>query len=88
MGGSTTLLQAGDPPAVGTENPSGTSPILFVSDHAGRAIPQALGTLGLDEAALSRHIACDIGIYGVTTRLARALDQACGRQSRPMPKAA
>jgi predicted N-formylglutamate amidohydrolase len=68
-----TLLQDGDPPAVGTENAQGTSPILFVSDHAGCAIPKALGTLGLDEAALSRHIAYDIGIYGVTTRLARAL---------------
>jgi predicted N-formylglutamate amidohydrolase len=68
------LLRAGDPAAFGIENPSAGSPILFVSDHAGRAIPQALGTLGLDEAALSRHIAWDIGIYGVTTRLARALD--------------
>lgn len=74
MNGNATLLQAGDPPAVRTENPSAKSPILFVSDHAGRAIPRALGTLGLDEPELSRHIACDIGIYGVTTRLARALD--------------
>lgn len=69
-----TLLRRDDPTPVGVENPDSASPILFVSDHAGRAIPAALGTLGLDEAALARHIAYDIGIYGVTTRLARALD--------------
>ena len=67
------LLHEGDPSPYGIENADGGSPILFASDHAGRAIPKALGTLGLDEPALSRHIAYDIGIYGVTTRLARAL---------------
>ena len=74
MNASATLLQAGDPPAFGVENPTAKSPILFVSDHAGRAIPQALGTLGLDEVERARHIGWDIGIYGVTTRLAKALD--------------
>jgi predicted N-formylglutamate amidohydrolase len=74
LNASATLLQAGDPPAFGVENPTGKSPILFVSDHAGRAIPRALGTLGLDEAERARHIGWDIGIYGVTTRLAKALD--------------
>ena len=68
------LLQAGDPSPVGVENPAAKSPILFISDHAGRAFPRVLGTLGLDEPELSRHIAWDIGIYGVTTHLARALD--------------
>jgi len=76
LNGSATLLQAGDPSAVGLENATATSPILFISDHAGRAIPKALGTLGLDEAERSRHIGWDIGIYGVTTSLARALDAA------------
>ena len=74
MNGNATLLQAGDPAPVGLENPAATSPILFISDHAGRAFPGALGTLGLDEPELSRHIAWDIGIYGVTTQLATALD--------------
>ena len=68
------LLRPDDPQAFGIENPDGTSPILFVSDHAGRAIPRALGDLGLAEAELSRHISYDIGIYGVTTALAHALD--------------
>lgn len=71
-----TLLQSGDPAPVGVENPHGASPILFVSDHAGVAIPAALGTLGLDATQLARHIAYDIGIYGVTTELARDLNAA------------
>ncbi|MCB8839465.1 N-formylglutamate amidohydrolase [Aurantimonas sp. VKM B-3413] len=68
------LLQDGDPAPFGTENGDGRFPILFASDHAGRAIPKALGRLGLDEVALARHVAYDIGIYGVTTRLAKTLD--------------
>ena len=68
------LLLPEDPVPFGLENASGASPILFTSDHAGRAIPKRLGTLGLDETQLSRHIAYDIGIYGVTTLLARELD--------------
>ena len=68
------LLQDGDPPPFGIENAGGVSPIVFAADHAGRAIPKALETLGLDEVALSRHVAYDIGIHGVTSRLARGLD--------------
>lgn len=64
------LLHPDDPSPVGVENARGTSPILFVSDHAGRAIPRQLGDLGLDEADLSRHIGYDIGIHGVTAELA------------------
>jgi len=52
---------------------SGQSPFLLAADHAGRRIPRALGSLGLCEAELSRHIGWDIGIWGVTTRLADAL---------------
>jgi predicted N-formylglutamate amidohydrolase len=74
LNGNASLLQAGDPAAVGLENPTAKSPLLFISDHAGRAFPRALGTLGLDAPELSRHIAWDIGIYGVTTHLAGLLD--------------
>ena len=45
------LLLPEDPVPFGVENPHGASPILFISDHAGRAIPKRLGTLGLDETA-------------------------------------
>lgn len=37
-------------------------------------IPRSLTNLGLQEPDLSRHIAWDIGIAGLTTRLAKALD--------------
>lgn len=67
------LLQSGDADPVVVETPNGSSPLVFVSDHAGRA-PGALGDLGLDEAERSRHIGWDIGICGVTTELARGLD--------------
>ena len=48
-------------------------PFVLVSDHAGRAIPQSLGTLGLCAADLARHIAWDIGVAGLGERLSDAL---------------
>ena len=71
---SAPLLGPSDPPAFEIVNPEGAAPILFVCDHAGRAIPAALGRLGLDEAALARHIAWDIGIADLTRALARRFD--------------
>jgi predicted N-formylglutamate amidohydrolase len=69
-----TLLGPRDPPAFRVENPGGRSPFFLTADHAGRVVPAALGRLGLNEADFDRHIAWDIGIAGVTTRLAAALD--------------
>jgi predicted N-formylglutamate amidohydrolase len=54
-------------------NAAATAPILLVCDHASRRIPRKLGTLGLDEAALCRHIAWDIGAAELTRRLAHRL---------------
>jgi len=67
------LLAPDEPEAVAVQNPRAVSPILFISDHAGRRIPRRLGTLGLGDADLERHIAWDIGIQGVTTMLADKL---------------
>ena len=53
----------------------------LTADHAGRAIPKRLGTLGLPDSELARHIAWDIGIAGVTERLAEALDAAAVLQT-------
>ncbi len=72
MNGS--LLAPDEPPAFSVENPAGRGPVLFTADHAGKRIPRALGSLGLKEPDLSRHIAWDIGIGGVATLLAKALD--------------
>ena len=67
------LLDPDEPEAVAVQNPHASSPILFISDHAGRRIPRRLGTLGLGDADVERHIAWDIGIQGVTTPLADKL---------------
>jgi predicted N-formylglutamate amidohydrolase len=52
----------------------GASVIMIACDHAGRRLPRRLGTLGLMEPDLSRHIAWDIGAWGVSLKLAAALD--------------
>jgi predicted N-formylglutamate amidohydrolase len=68
------LLSDDEPPCLRIENPDAASPFLFTADHAGRLIPRSLGGLGLQAEDLERHIAWDIGIAGVTTRLAKLLD--------------
>lgn len=68
-------LLAGDEPAVfEILCEYGVSPFLLTCDHAGRRIPRRLGTLGLTEQDLGRHIAWDIGAAAVTRFLAEDLD--------------
>jgi predicted N-formylglutamate amidohydrolase len=52
----------------------GNSPFVIVVDHAGWRIPQRLGSLGLPESELRRHIAWDIGALAVARDVAAALD--------------
>lgn len=68
------LLAPDEPRPYELFNSDGRAPLLLVCDHATRFIPRALQGLGLDEAALTRHIAWDIGIAEVTRQLARRLD--------------
>jgi predicted N-formylglutamate amidohydrolase len=68
------LLEPGEPDPVITVRPDGASAIFIACDHAGRRIPRRLGTLGLHEPDLSRHIAWDIGAWGVSLKLSAALD--------------
>jgi predicted N-formylglutamate amidohydrolase len=68
--GSPALLGAGDPAPFAVLNPESIRPLLLVCDHASRLIPRSLGDLGLDPAALDRHIAWDIGAAELTRRLA------------------
>jgi predicted N-formylglutamate amidohydrolase len=67
-------LRADDPPPLSLLNQGGTSPYLILGDHAGRAIPGALGQLGLEPDALDLHIAWDIGVAGLGERVAEMLD--------------
>ena len=68
------LIGAGDPPAVEIVRPEGKAPVLVTCDHASRAVPRALGRLGLGERELALHIGWDIGAGAVTRDLARLLD--------------
>lgn len=68
------LLRAGDPAPLELLNPQGRSPWVLVADHAGQAIPRALGDLGLAPGEIDRHIGWDIGIAGVARALAGLLD--------------
>ena len=75
------LLEADEPSPVLLHPPglaaaewaAGGSPFLLAADHAGKRLPRRLGDLGISAAELARHIGWDIGIWGVTTRLADAL---------------
>lgn len=68
------LLQDGDPAPFSVLNPGGAAPLVLIGDHAGCAIPRALGDLGLPAAARAQHIAWDIGIAEMAATLARELD--------------
>jgi predicted N-formylglutamate amidohydrolase len=66
------LLGPDDPPPFQVFNPAATAPLLFLCDHASRAVPRALQQLGLPDAELNRHIGWDIGAAGVAVLLANA----------------
>ena len=68
------LLEPGDPDPILLHRVSGTSPFFIACDHAGRVMPKRLGSLGLAAPEFDRHIAYDIGAWGVSTLLADALD--------------
>ena len=44
--------------------------VLFLCDHASNALPPGYGSLGLEPAQFSRHIAYDIGAAGLTRAMA------------------
>lgn len=73
MNAADRLLSPGDPPPFEVVEGRAHSPFVLIADHAGRAIPARLGSLGLTSAELDRHIAWDIGIAAVSRRLAARL---------------
>lgn len=62
-------------------NPDGASPFLFIGDHAGNVIPSRLGSLGLPDHELRRHIGWDIGVGGLGAMLAEAMKAPFIRQT-------
>lgn len=68
------LLGPDDPPSYATYNEKGRARLLLLCDHASKAVPKALGDLGIPESELSRHIGWDIGGLDTALELAKALD--------------
>jgi predicted N-formylglutamate amidohydrolase len=68
------LLGHDEPGPVIEFNSEGRSPFLLLGDHAGKAIPRRLGTLGLSSEDRARHIALDIGVRELGALLAKELD--------------
>ncbi|HWA50582.1 MAG TPA: N-formylglutamate amidohydrolase [Dongiaceae bacterium] len=68
------LLGPDDPAPFSVFNENGKANLLLFCDHAGRAFPAKLGTLGLGPRELDQHIAWDIGIAGLGRRLSLSLD--------------
>ncbi|MCM2290890.1 N-formylglutamate amidohydrolase [Allorhizobium sp. BGMRC 0089] len=50
-----------------------TKGLVLLADHAMNRLPQSYGSLGLPDQAFARHIAFDIGIEGLTRKLAERL---------------
>jgi predicted N-formylglutamate amidohydrolase len=70
----TDLLEPGEDHPTLILNEAGKSPILLVCEHASNRIPKRLGSLGLKQEDLQRHIAYDIGAEGVSRLLSKILD--------------
>lgn len=67
-------LASGDPAPFAWHHETGSAPALIVCDHASKAVPAALGRLGLTDELLSCHIGWDIGAAKVARILAETLD--------------
>ncbi|PRX11608.1 UNVERIFIED_ORG: putative N-formylglutamate amidohydrolase [Martelella mediterranea] len=74
MLGKPGLLSARDGAPVIVERASGQSRIMLICEHAGRAIPERLGDMGLAADLLESHIAWDPGALAVAKLLSAALD--------------
>jgi predicted N-formylglutamate amidohydrolase len=63
-----------DPDPVELCNSGGQTPMLLVCEHAGQAVPQRLGGLGLNAGEIDLHIGWDVGAAAVTRKMAAMLD--------------
>jgi predicted N-formylglutamate amidohydrolase len=75
------LLAVDEPAPFTAYNERGSSPFLFVADHASNSIPRSLGRLGVPETELKRHIAWDIGIAAVCRLVTDILDATLVQQN-------
>ena len=68
------LLGPADPPSFSVHNSAGKAPLLLLCDHASKAVPKALGDLGISAGELNRHIGWDPGALDAAIELAGILD--------------
>ncbi|WP_120498768.1 N-formylglutamate amidohydrolase [Kiloniella sp. EL199] len=64
------ILAADEPSPVNVINEDADTPFVFLCDHATSFIPKSRKNLGVEDHHLTRHVAYDIGIKGVTEGLA------------------
>jgi len=79
------LLGDADPPPFRVERPTSTSSFVVTCDHASRRLPRRLGSLGLTDRDLARHIAWDLGIAEVAGGLSAILDASLIAQGYSRP---
>jgi predicted N-formylglutamate amidohydrolase len=68
------LIEADEAHPAEIINEKGTSAFVLICEHASNLLPRNLGTLGLTEVDLERHIAYDIGAAATSRMLSRLLD--------------
>ena len=68
------LLSTRDEKPFVVVNGNGNSTIILTCEHAGRAIPESLGDLGVNREVMECHIAYDIGVENVAKQLSALLD--------------
>ena len=67
-------LPTADPAPFAVLREDGRAGIVITCDHASHATPAALGTLGIDEGQLLRHIGWDIGAADIALYLSARFD--------------
>lgn len=68
------MLSFRDPAPVEVVNQAGPSVLFLTCEHAGRAVPESLGDLGVAIADMDRHIAYDVGAEGLARRMSAEVD--------------
>lgn len=63
-----------DEPAALVENAGGKSGVVLICEHAGRQLPDFIGSLGVDDETMSSHIAWDLGAAELSRTLSKLLD--------------
>ncbi len=67
-------LLVSDESSVLVENITGKSDVILVCEHAGKLLPEEVGSLGISDAVLESHIGWDLGAAALSREVARLLD--------------